>query len=329
VTEERCSFGVDVGGTTITVAEVDARGQVRHRIKRPTEAEAGPEAVKEKIVSMVQELLGETSSDPVAVGVGVAGQVHLEEGVVRFAPNLDWYDVSIGSDLSRRLDLPVMVTNDVRAATWGEWIHGAGQGYNELVCLFVGTGIGGGVVCNGEMIIGCEHCAGELGHTTIDMYGPLCHCGNRGCMEALAGGWAIARQAQKAVVADPLAGAGLLEFSEDGRKSITAKTVTTAFYADNPLAREIVDAVTRALIAGVANVLNTFNPSIVILGGGVIEGLPELVRWIEQGVRMRALGAATMSLQVRAAALGDNAGVVGAAAYAMRSFAEGADKPQN
>jgi glucokinase len=313
------AIGVDLGGTKVEVAQVGTEGQVRQRLRRATDVKDGAAAVEDEIVTAVRELQESTGSSPAGVGVGVAGQIEPASGVVRFAPNLDWHDVPLQADLSRALRLPVVVTNDVRAAAWGEWLHGAGQGCDDLVCLFVGTGIGGGVVSGGRMLAGCSNTAGELGHITLDLHGPLCHCGNQGCLEALAGGWAIARRAQEAIAADPAAGDSLLQMAGGQQKAVTAKIVAQAFHAGDPLARKLVDEVAQALIAGSIGLVNAFNPCRLILGGGVIEGLPELVDRIDQGVCERALEAASAPLQVLPAQLKNDAGVVGAAALAMHS----------
>lgn len=216
--------------------------------------------------------------------------------------------------------MPVVVLNDVRAATWGEWLYGGGKGVDDLICLFIGTGIGGGVVSNGKVLTGSNNSAGELGHIIIDLQGPPCNCGNRGCLEAFAGGWAIARQAQNAVTSDPTAGASLLKLANGQLKAVTAETVSQAAQAGDLLSRNLMDQVTEALIAGVVSLVNAFNPHHFIVGGGVIEGQPELVKKIAQGVYARALKAATASLQILPAKLKGNAGVIGAAALAIRSF---------
>jgi glucokinase len=197
MTKTLWSVGVDLGGTKVEAAHVDADGHLQRRLRRPTDVKDGPQAVKLEIVDAVRELVEGAGSPPAGVGVGVAGQIEAGSGVVRFAPNLDWHDVPFQADLGAALGLPVVVTNDVRAAAWGEWLHGAGRGCDDLVCLFVGTGIGGGVVSGGQMLSGCSNTAGELGHMVVDLGGPTCHCGNRGCLEALAGGWAIARRARE------------------------------------------------------------------------------------------------------------------------------------
>ncbi|MFN2243160.1 MAG: ROK family protein, partial [Anaerolineae bacterium] len=151
MTKTLWSVGVDLGGTKVEVAHVDADGHLQRRLRRPTDVKDGPKAVKLEIVDAVRELVEGAGSPPVGVGVGVAGQIEAGSGVVRFAPNLDWHDEPFQADLGEALGLPVVVTNDVRAAAWGEWLHGAGRGSDDLVCLFVGTGIGGGVVSGGQM----------------------------------------------------------------------------------------------------------------------------------------------------------------------------------
>jgi glucokinase len=312
-------IGIDLGGTKIEIARVDSSGRLLQRTRRATDVADGPSVVKDQIVDGVREMEEGIDSRPAGIGIGVAGQIEPGTGTVRFAPNLDWQDVPLGSELSDALDLPVLVANDVRAITWGEWLHGAGQGCDDLVCLFIGTGIGGGIVSGGQVLSGCSNAAGELGHTTIQLNGPLCHCGNRGCLEALAGGWAIARQAREAIQANPAAGRPLLERAGGELDKVSARTVAQAAHAGDSLAQELVDQVAEALIAGCMGLVNAVNPCRLILGGGVIEGLPELVDRVDRGVRERALAAATTSLKVVAAQLNGDAGVIGAAALAIRS----------
>jgi glucokinase len=314
------AIGVDLGGTKIEVAGVEANGKLRQRIRRPTQAERGPAAVKADLVAAIKTIKNSFGPLPVGVGVGVAGQIDSLNGTVRFSPNLGWEDEPLREDLRQALGLPVFVTNDVRAATWGEWLHGAGQGCADLVCLFVGTGIGGGVVSGGQVLSGCSNSAGELGHITIDLNGPSCRCGKRGCLEALAGGWAIARRAQGLMAEDPQGSAFLLEIAVGKLEGVTAEMVAQAFQKRDPLALRVIDEATKALIAGAASLVNAFNPCRLILGGGVIEGLPELVGRIAQGVREQALKAAAEPLQIMLSELHNNAGVVGAAALAMRSI---------
>ena len=318
-------IGVDLGGTKVKVAVVDAEGKVHQELRQPTNVAGGPDRIIADIVGMVRQVREQGPSYVLAgLGVGVAGQITPDTGVVRSSPNLNWREVPFRDRLQAALNLPVVVTNDVRAATWGEWLHGSGQGVDDLICLFIGTGVGGGVVSGGRMLSGCTNTGGEVGHLTTDLNGPRCSCGNRGCLEALVGGWAIARRAREAIQGAPEAGKALLQaaglkepVAPDG---LTAKVVAEAARAGDPLARTIVDGVARALIAGTVSLVNAFNPCRLILGGGVMQGLPELMDRIDRGIRQSALKAATEGLQVLAGKLGNDAGVVGAATLALRSF---------
>jgi glucokinase len=318
MTDKPWAIGVDLGGTKIEVAEVDVQGTVGRRIRVATDVRGGADRIEGEVATAVKELLQGERSAPAAIGVGVAGQIEPLQGAVEFSPNLNWHEIPLQADLNRVLGIRVIVTNDVRAAVWGEWFHGAGCGYDDLVCLFVGTGIGGGVVSGGRMLTGYSNVAGELGHLTVDLDGPMCHCGNRGCLEALAGGWAIARRARAAIEADPAAGDFLTRLANSEKGSLTAETVGRAALAGDPLAQRIVDETAEALIAGCVGLTNAFNPRRFILGGGVIEGLPQLIDRVASGVRQRALAAACTHLEVIGAALHCDAGVIGAATLAMQ-----------
>jgi len=157
--------------------------------------------------------------------------------------------VPLRADLETLTDLRTAVVNDVRAAMWGEWLFGAGRGSRDLVCVFVGTGIGGGIISGGRVLEGCSNTAGEIGHMTIDLNGPVCHCGNRGCLEAVAGGWGIARKTREMVRTHPVAGAAILKAAAGNVEDITAKILVHAYYGGDALAREIMDEVANALAA--------------------------------------------------------------------------------
>lgn len=317
---DKTAIGVDLGGTKIEVALVDWRGVVKKRVREPTEAEKGYSVVKEHIITAVTQVLDQTEPRPSGIGVGIAGQVESETGVVLYAPNLRWRKENLCSDLSDTLKLPVAMTNDVRAACRGEWLFGAGKGAKDLVAIFVGTGIGGGVISGGRMLNGCSNTLGEIGHMPVELDGPRCHCGNWGCVEAIAGGWAIARQAQEAVGYSPDDGKALLSLAGGRREAITARMVVQSLGQGDPLSRKIMDRAAKALIAASIGIVNAFNPCRLILGGGVVEGYPKLIELIQDGVGQRALGAATERLKILKAELGNDAGVVGAAALALSSF---------
>lgn len=317
------AIGVDLGGTKLELARVNADGRLEQRILIRTDVKGGPKAVMSEIITAAKELRKHATAPPAAIGVAVAGQIDEEQGVVRFAPNLGWRDVPLGMTLGSALEVPVVLMNDVRAATWGEWLHGAGRGYDDLVCVFAGTGIGGGVVSGGKMLTGCTNTLGEIGHITIDLNGPQCTCRNSGCLEALAGGWAIGRNAQNAIKQDAAAGAYLLSMADGKLDHVSAKIVGEAMHDGDPLAVRLIDDAARALSAGAVSLVNAFNPCRLILGGGVIEGIPELVDRIREGVLAKALTAAIARLEVVRAELRHDAGVIGMAACALRTVSEG------
>ena len=318
-------FGVDIGGTKVEAALVDSRGRIAASSRRPAGVQATPEQVVADLAAWVKEVqVGAPGNRIVGMGLGVAGQVDQATGTVRQSPNLrGWSNVPIREMLERAIRIPTFVMNDVQAATWGEWKLGAGVGVSDMVCLFVGTGVGGGVVSGGRMLSGTSGSAGELGHTVLDYRGPTCRCGNSGCLEAHVGGWAIALRAQQAVVADPGAGSAMLAIAEGVTEAITAETVAGAAHRGNTLAQRLVAEVGEALGAGVASAVNAFNPTVVVLGGGVVEGIPELVDMAREGVRRRALPSARDSVNVVKARLGHHAGVVGAALLTLQRLQGG------
>ncbi len=308
------TLGVDLGGTKIETALVDAAGHIVASRRHPTHLEKGPNGVIADVVTCVETCLGEAGMTAQGLGVGMAGQVD-RAGTVRFAPNLGWRNVPLQLRLEKALDMPVVVNNDVRAATWGEWQHGAGQGVDDLVCLFVGTGVGGGIISGGRLLEGWHHTAGELGHMTIVAGGRHCRCPNRGCLEAYVGGWAIAERAQEAARVDPQAGQRLVTLA-GSIQQISAATVTQAYTDGDSLAHHLVEETAQYLAAGLVSIINAFNPCLLILGGGVILGLPEYATKVERPVRENALPTAVEGLRIVMATLGDKAGVIGAAALA-------------
>jgi len=314
------AIGIDLGGTKVALGKVDEQGRMIELLRSETHTQGGPGAAIEQIVQGVRQLSRDKAVSISGIGIGVAGQVDPDTGAVRFAPNLDWHDVPLRSDVEKACGIPVVVTNDVRAALWGEWLFGAGRGAGDLLCVFVGTGIGGGIVCGGKVLEGCSNSAGEIGHIIVDLNGPPCHCGSTGCLESFAGGWAIARRAIASVKGMPEQGGTILELAGGKVEQISAKTVVQAFYAGDALAEQIMDEALNALSAGIATLVNVLNPCRLILGGGIVEGMPEMVSRVERGVRLRALPAATGRFEIHSAKLGNQAGIIGAAALAMRTF---------
>lgn len=314
------TLGVDLGGTKVKTALINSDGQILAAHKYPTRPDKGPDGVISDIITCINGCLDKARQKAQALGIGIAGQVDLE-GVVRFAPNLRWRNVSLRRKLEMELGLPVIVVNDVRAAAWGEWRYGSGKDVSDSVVLFVGTGVGGGVISGGTMMRGCTNTAGELGHITIIAGGRKCHCPNVGCLEAYAGGWAIAERAQEAVRANPEAGHRLMALAGNV-VGITAATISQAYREGDQLAGQLVEETGQYLAAGVVGIVNAFNPCLLVLGGGVIEGMPKLVNMVKDTVRRRALESAVENLKVVKAALGRNAGVIGAAGLAQKKIGD-------
>lgn len=319
-------IGLDLGGTKLAGALVTGDGTVVESVRKLSRPEEGAERVLDVIVEAVEELIELAGGRPVlGVGVGVAGQVDPDSGTVRSAPNLMFRDFPFRARLEEMLRLPVAVLNDVQAVTYGEWTHGAGRGVSDLVCIFVGTGVGGGVVADGHLVRGSSGSAGEVGHMTVDLHGPLCRCGNTGCVEAYAGGWAIAERARAAVEKDPVLGAALLALHNGDAAGIVAATVSEAATAGDPLALRIVQEAGEALGAGAASIINGFNPSLIVLGGGVIEGMPHLFPIVDRELRRRALAAAAEQARLVLPALGGQAGAIGAATWIRRQLGHSAE----
>jgi glucokinase len=315
------AIGIDLGGSKIEVALVNSSGFLHDRLRVPTQPKQGYQAILKRITETIHQLCDKNGDAlPSAIGIGIPGQISRSTGIVYYAPNLNWHQVKLEEDLSSMLHKHVRICNDVRAATWGEWLYGAGQNCNDLVCIFIGTGIGGGIVSDGRLLAGCNNTAGEIGHMTIDLHGPECHCGNKGCFEAVAGGWAVARDAQEMVKSDMKSGKILLAIADSEINKITAKTVSEAASKNDPLATIIIDNLADALIAGATALVNAFAPCRLILGGGIMEGIPQLLERIEKGVNKYALKAATKNLEVLPAKLHNDSGVIGAAAFALHSI---------
>ena len=313
------TVGIDLGGTKIKAAVVDRDGRVVTSHKCPTGADRPADMVVQDIVASAQVCIEESGVPVEALGIGIAGQVDTETGILHSSPNLYWdtFPFPLQQKLEEGLDLPVIITNDVRAILWGEWKHGAGQGVEDMIVVFVGTGIGGSILSGGRVITGDQGSAGELGHTMLVAGGRPCHCPNIGCFEAYAGGWAIAERAQEAVRANEKAGALLIDLA-GSIDQITAETLDKAFEQGDALAKRLVEETGFYLGAGLTGLINALNPRCLVLGGGVIDGVPELVEMAEAIIHKHAMEVARQHLKVVRAALGSDAGVIGAATLARQ-----------
>ncbi len=310
--------GIDLGATkVVSIVFDDGQGVVArtdHRLY-PGEARA---AVMRAVLESTLEAVDATSRRPVRVGVGVAAQVDSRRGVVLHSPNLGWRDVPLSRWLERHLGIPTVLINDARAATLAEWKLGAGRGCSDLVCLMIGTGIGASAVVGGSLWSGAWNAAGEVGHLTVVSGGRRCTCPNRGCLEAYAGGWAIAARAREEVRKSPRAGRWLLR-SAGSIRAITARTVFDGYRANDPLSRAIVRSTETYLADGAVSVANAFNPARLIIGGGIAEGLPHLIGLLRQAVKTRCQPPAARA-KVCASELGRDTVAIGAALAAQEAL---------
>ncbi len=314
-------IGVDIGGGKIALGAVSSAGEVTASQQYPTGPERPAEAVIDDLTARIRKMTEEVPFEVDGLGVGVCGQVVMSSGVVRQSPNLpNWDDVPLRQRLEAALGLPVTVANDMKVIALGQWQYSSERAVDDLVVVFVGTGVGGGVIANGQMLLGRDDHAGEVGHATIMVDGRECRCGNLGCLEAYVGGWAIAERAREAAEGDPREGAKLLALAGGNLENITAETVADANREDDDLARRIVEETGHYLGAGMVGVVNGFNPSRLILGGGVLDGIPELLESVEAHVQRYALRACTTDLEVILAEFGAEAGILGGAALAMQTL---------
>lgn len=303
--------GIDLGGTKTLIVAKTKEGEVLDKLVFKTDAKEGPEPVFQHIEKTLLDLTEKLKAPPSAIGIGIAGQIDKKESKLLFGPNLGWKEVDIKEKL-KRFNCPIAVLNDVRAATLGEWKYGSGKGFSNLACIFIGTGIGGGFVTDGKLLEGANNSAGEIGHMVVDMNGPKCTCGNFGCLEAFAGGWAIAENARQLIKKHPEKGRRILELAKGDILGIDGKIITKAYNEKDPLATIVIELAIKALTAGVLSIIHAVNPSLLIFGGGIVDGLPDIVTKVEKEVRSRGLNSALSNLSFKKAALEKEAVAIGA-----------------
>ncbi|MDR5704419.1 MAG: ROK family protein [Armatimonadota bacterium] len=316
---DRFILAIDLGGTKILAAVVDQEGRVLARARRQT-PQLGPAAVVREMASTAREAMsaaGLRLQEIAALGVGAPGPLDPERGIVFSPPNLrGWEDVPLADLLKEHFPLPVVLENDANAAAAGEWWRGAGRGVDHLVYLTVGTGIGGGLILGGKVYRGAGGLAGEIGHINVLPEGPLCGCGARGCLEAVAAGPAIARMARQAV--EEGRGRRILEHSQGRIEAITAQTVEEAAREGDEVAREIFWRAGTYIGIAVGSLINLLNPQRVVIGGGVARAGPLLFDPIQEAARAHSFPRAFQGVEILPALLGEDAGVVGVAAVAFQ-----------
>jgi glucokinase len=310
-----CVIGVDLGGTKLLAGAVDADLNVHHRAYRLARGD-DQAAVLERVVEAVSEARAASEVEVRAVGFGIPSLIDQERGIAVMTPHLPLVDVPFRDLMAERLGLPVFMDNDANCAMLAEHRAGAARSVEHAVMLTIGTGIGGGILVEGRIVRGMIGAAGELGHMTVDEDGPACPsgCPNHGCLEALASGTALGREAERVARAAPESGLGRALAA--GRE-VTGALATELAHDGDPAARDVVALIGERLGIGIASLVNIFNPEVVVVGGGVIAAGDLLLEPARQVVRERALPPSRDLARVVSARFGAESGMLGAAVLAL------------
>ena len=309
--------GVDIGATHLMILLTDLAAQVVYEVEKPLDISAGPGTCLPQVDAGLQTLLSDqrlSLDDILAIGVGVPGPVASGGGKVIAPPIMPgWDDFPIVDNLQKRWGRPVSLNNDAELGALGEWAYGAGRLERNLIYIKVGTGVGAGLIIDNQVYRGESGTAGEIGHVTVQTDGPVCTCGNRGCLEAVAGGHAIARLAQQVVRSNVRTQIG--KAGQPG--SITALDVTNAARLGDLEAQKIVTQAGTCIGIALAGLINLLNPGIVVIGGGFAQSGDLLLEPIRETVRKRALKAAVQTVRITTAVLGRRSTAMGAVVQAL------------
>lgn len=326
MTADKLYLGIDLGGTKILTGLINSGGTLLAQDYRKTKARKGPEAVVQRMAESATEVIaaaGIVPEDVQAVGIGAPGPVNVIAGVVTSPPNLPgWVQVPLRQLIQEALGIPAFLENDANAAALGEYLFGAGRGYQDIIYITVSTGIGGGLILNGRLYHGIDGAAAEVGHMTVIPNGPRCGCGNQGCLEAVSSGTAIAREAKE------LLNRGvptlISELAADDPEDVSARIVAQAAQQGDAEAQEIVRKAMDYLGIGIANLVNIFNPELVIIGGSLTKLGEMMFDRVQSAVNRRAFRISAQRVKIVPAELGDRVGIFGAAAVAIQASNENA-----
>ena len=302
-------IGVDLGGTNLRSSLVNQNGEVIGKVKEPTGASDGYAKVVQKLIENIKaqrDSALRSGTSIAAVGVGAPGVIHADTGVVVKSPNFpDWNNLPLKKELEAALTLPVYIENDANAAALGEQWRGAGRGITSMIFLTLGTGVGGGIVLDGRIWPGADGMAGEIGHMTIIPDGRQCGCGNTGCLEMYASSRGI-----------------VMTYQEQSFRSnvITSEDIYQAARHGDVLAVDVMKSMGRLLGIGIANLINIFNPEMIVIGGGVKDAWPLFIDATREEIKKRAFEYPAARTQIVPSVLGDDAGMIGAAAVAFQKL---------
>lgn len=313
--------GVDFGGTKILAAVFDSSLNCLGRTKISTKAERGKDEVIERIARCIREAVDEcdlTLKQIQGIGIGAPGAVAPENGEVIFAPNLKWDDVPLKKELQKKLDIPVFLENDANICTLGVYETELKAKPRHVIGIFIGTGIGGGIIIDGKLYSGFNRTAGEIGHMVIQVGGPKCGCGNRGCFEALASRSAIFRQIQTAVKSGQKT--ILTEMLGEDLKDLRSGDLRKAIRKGDKFTEKIIEDAAKHTGIAVSNLMNILNPEVIVLGGGVIDALEdEMMPIIVKVAKENAMSGTSKGVEIFASKVGDDAGILGGAVLARKA----------
>ncbi len=316
---QKLTIGVDVGGTNIRAGLVGARGRVYHRDKRPTPREGEAGEIVAAIVASIEAMLSKpkvTRKKITGIGVAAPGPLNTKTGVIMNPPNLpSWRDLPLKKILEKELKIPVDLENDANAAAVGEHWIGAGKNADSMIMITLGTGVGGGLIIGGKLWHGASDVAGEIGHTTIDPEGMRCACGNKGCLEVYVSATGIAERMRS--VLDQGGESAVVEMLNGDRSKLTSELIYEAAEEGDLLARLTLEDTGVYLGIGVANLVNVFNPELVVVGGGVTRAGRLLFDPMKAEANKRSFQAAAKAVEIVPGELGDDAGIIGAARTVM------------
>jgi len=311
-------IGLDLGGTKILTGLADKNGEIISRSRRATEAALGEKKIIENMVETVEDVMQKSgiSSDKIrALGIGSPGPLDAEKGIIIENSNLPWKNVPIVEKMELALDIKTLLKNDANAAALGEKWFGAGRRVDNMVYITISTGIGGGAVINKELFTGVNDNACEIGHTVIDPDGPLCGCGNNGCLEAFASGTAIGKMAREAAEAGE--SKMMLDLADNIPENVDAVICAQAAHRGDKTAQEIFDKAAYYLGIGLGNVVNIFNTEMIVLGGGVMKASELFLDKAVKTMNDIALPGPLEVVEIKESELGSDIGLMGAVAVAM------------
>jgi glucokinase len=307
-------LGIDIGGTNIKLALVSSTGRVVQRGIIETDGDQGPRGAMRRIHTAVRSFAG-AGVNLTAAGMGCAGLVDVDKGVLLTSPNLPkWKNTPLARIAARELGVQTYVDNDVNVAAYGEYMCGSGRGHRNLICITLGTGVGGGIIIDGKLLRGTANFAGEIGHMSINLEGPRCKCGNRGCLEAYIGKNALVRSTRAKLKSKR--GSVLGKLSHRQLRALTPKMIYHAAQRGDRVAKEVLNDAATYLGSAVASLVNIFNPDVIAFGGGVSGAFDFMKPRLEKVVTSRAFEAPASMVKLCRSQLGNDASTVGAALLA-------------